>query len=197
MTRGADSPLPAFAGWRHRGAREGFEVAFFGPRHDGVVVEGHTDAIEEGEAFSVGYAIRLDAGWRTRWARVETRTARGVRTVEVEGDGEGRWRVDGRAAPHLDGCLDVDLESSSLTNAFPVRRMALEAGASAEAPAAYVRALGLEVERLEQAYARLDDAGAGPRYDYRAPRFAFHCTVAYDAAGLVLDYPGIAVRAEG
>ena len=91
----------------------------------------------------------------------------------------------------------MDLESSSLTNAFPVRRLALERGDRAEAPAAYVRALDLDVERLEQSYARLDDAATGPRYDYRAPRFAFRCTVSYDAAGLVLDYPGIAVRTDG
>ncbi len=31
--------------------------------------------------------------------------------------------VDGEPAPHLDGVLDVDLESSALTNAFPVHRL--------------------------------------------------------------------------
>ena len=34
-------------------------------------------------------------------------------------DGEGRWSVDGRPAPRLDECLDLDLESSMLTNASP------------------------------------------------------------------------------
>ena len=116
--------------------------------------------------------------------------------MTLEGDGSGTWRVDGRPAPHLDGCLDVDLESSSLTNAFPVHRLALAPGDGADAPAAFVRALGLDVARLEQHYARVDAATARERYDYRAPAFDFRCELAYDEAGLVLEYPGIATRAD-
>jgi uncharacterized protein len=82
-----------------------------------------------------------------------------------------------------------------LTNAFPVRRLQLAPGQEAEAPAVYVRALDLRVERLEQRYVRLDDAGSRARYGYRAPRFEFECELVYDEHGLVLDYPGIAVRA--
>jgi hypothetical protein len=33
------------------------------------------------------------------------------------------------------------------------------------------------------------------RYRYAAPAFGFTCTLVYDESGLVLDYPGIAVRA--
>lgn len=46
--------------------------------------------------------------------------------------------------------LDVDLESSALTNALPVHRMGLGIEPAADAPAAYVRALDLSVDRLEQ-----------------------------------------------
>jgi uncharacterized protein len=118
-----------------------------------------------------------------------------MREVGLEGDGAGRWWIDGREAVELDGCLDVDLESSALTNAFPVRRLGLETGGRAQAPAVYVRAADLAIERLEQRYARLDDGEHGQRYAYTAPRFAFECELSYDAAGLVLEYPGIAVRA--
>jgi hypothetical protein len=31
-------------------------------------------------------------------------------------------------------------------------------------------------------------------YSYAAPAFGFTCTLVYDSSGLVLDYPGIAVR---
>jgi uncharacterized protein len=57
-----------------------------------------------------------------------------------------------------------------------------------------VRALDFRVERLEQEYARLPDDGGGSRYEYRAPQFDFECLLVYDEYGLVLDYPGIAVR---
>jgi uncharacterized protein len=187
--------LPAFAAWRHRDVRDGFEVVYFEPRSDGLRVEGHTAAVEEGEPFAVRYAIELDQRWHTRSAQVSGRSSRGTQTVRLETDGRGSWLVDGSAAPHLDGCLDVDLESSSLTNAFPVNRLALVPGDQADAPAAYVRALDLAVERLEQRYVRIDDGTDRQRYDYTSPAFDFRCELVYDAAGLVIDYPGIATRA--
>ena len=67
--------------------------------------------------------------------------------------------------------------------------------AAAAAPAAYIHAVGLAVERLEQTYVRATDESACQRYDYAAPAFGFAARLVYDASGLVLDYPGIAVRA--
>ena len=82
-----------------------------------------------------------------------------------------------------------------MTNALPVHRMSLRVDARASAPAAYVRALNLSVERLEQDYVRSADESYHQRYDYAAPVFDFACRLIYDESGLVLDYPGIAVRA--
>jgi hypothetical protein len=121
---------------------------------------------------------------------VRCRDADGVHEVAIEADGEGGWTVDGAPAPHVAGCLDVDLEASALTNAFPVARLRLAPGAQAQAPAAYVRVPDLRVERLEQRYERV----AGREYDYDSPAFEFACRLVYGDDGLVLDYPGIAVR---
>jgi uncharacterized protein len=184
------APLPESAAWRHVVARAGFEVAYFLPKADGYRVEGCTTAVEDGQAWAVDYAIDVDVSWATRRARVTSRSAAGVRRTLLEADGAGGWRVDGAPAPQLDGCLDVDLESSAMTNTFPVHRLALETGAASDAPAAFVRALDLGVERLDQRYARLD----GQHYDYAAPVFGVACRLVYDASGLVLDYPGLAVR---
>ena len=78
-----------------------------------------------------------------------------------------------------------------------MHRVDLAAGARIETPAAYVRALDLTVERLEQTYTRLPGEAGRQRYFYAAPAFDFTCTLSYDESGLVLDYPGIAVRANG
>jgi uncharacterized protein len=186
---------PRCAAWQHREVRQGFEVVFLRPDGDGCRLEGDTAAVEADVAWAVRYDITVDRDWMTRSARVWGRTAAGLHDVSVEADGAGRWRVGGAAAGHLDGCLDVDLESSSLTNAFPVHRLGLAVGQHAEAPAAYVRALDLSVERLEQRYLRLDDDGSRQRYLYTAPAFDLECELSYDESGLVLEYPGIAVRA--
>ncbi|GAA2984469.1 putative glycolipid-binding domain-containing protein [Streptosporangium longisporum] len=185
---------PRTAAWRHLDARTGFEVVYFHPLGDGHRIEGWTTAVEDGVTWAVDYVIEVDAAWVTRSARIGGHSAEGSRSTVLEADGAGRWRVDGEPAPHLDGCLDVDLESSAMTNAFPVHRLGLRPGAAAKAPAAYVRAVDLAVERLEQDYLRVGDEGSRRCYDYASPAFGFACRLVYDESGLVLDYPGIAVR---
>jgi uncharacterized protein len=189
------APAPATAAWQHRDARTGFEAAFFQLLGAGYRIAGWTTAVEDGQTWAVGYVIDLDGTGATRSARIRGRSAAGSSSALLEADGAGRWLVNGVPAPYLDGCLDVDLESSALTNALPVRRMGLAPGARAAAPAAYVRAIGLAVERLEQIYLRAPDEAGCQCYDYAAPVFGFACRLTYDESGLVLDYPGIAVRA--
>jgi hypothetical protein len=189
------SALPVAAAWQHHDARLGFEVAYFQPADHGYHINGCTTAVEDGQSWVVSYAIRLDQTWSTRSALITGRSKSGIRHAQLQADGLGRWRVDGEAASGLDGCLDVDLESSAMTNALPVHRMGLRVGDRASAPAAYVRALDLSVERLGQDYVRAADEASYQRYDYAAPDFDFACRLVYDESGLVLDYPGIAVRA--
>lgn len=142
------------------------------------------------------YVIDVDLGWTTRHASLELRSAAGRRSVVLDAVGPGRWRLDGNLSPSLDGCLDVDLEASAMTNAFPIHRLDLAVGQQSDAPAAYVRSDALAVERLEQTYTRVTGHQARSRYLYAAPRFGFMCVVVYDEAGLVLNYPGIAVRSD-
>jgi len=189
------APVPATAAWHHRGARSGFEVVYFAARGDGWHIEGWTTAIEDGATWAVEYAIEVDAAWATRSARIRGRSAGGFSSALLEADGTGHWLAGGKPARHLDGCLDVDLAASAMTNALPVRRMALPVATAAAAPAAYIRAVGLAVERLEQTYARTTDQATCQRYDYTAPAFDFGARLVCDQAGLVPGYPGIAVRA--
>src|SRR5581483_8996727 len=114
------APVPATAAWRHRGARAGFEVAYFRVADRECRIEGWTTAIEDGVTWAVEYLIDLDGTGATRSARIRGRTAAGSSSALLEADGAGHWLVDGIPASHLDGCLDVDLESSAMTNALPV-----------------------------------------------------------------------------
>jgi hypothetical protein len=185
--------LPRFAAWRHCQSRCGFEVVFLSAPPD-LRAEGDTAAVEGGDAWVIHYAIEFDDGWITKSARVAGRSAIGQHEVKLETDGRGRWRIDGRPAACLDGCRDVDLEASCLTNTLPVHRLGLGVGQAADVPAAYVRAIDLTVQRLEQHYTRLADLGGAQRYHYQAPAYDFECELTYDQAGLVLGYPGIAQR---
>jgi hypothetical protein len=186
--------LPRSAAWRHRDARDGFEVVFARTDAGGHHLEGTTTATEDADAWAVHYAVAVDPAWRTRSAVVLGWSAAGRRELRLDSDGHGAWRVNGTPAPALAGCLDVDLESSVVTNALPVHRLRLDVGEGADAPAAFVRALDLRVERLEQRYVRDDDEDGRSVYAYAAPRFDYAGRLEYDAHGLLLDYPGVAER---
>jgi hypothetical protein len=168
---------------------------YFSFEPNGLRVDGTTTGIQDDDAWVVSYQLKLDSEWNTEWARISTRTVLGSGERLVESDGEGHWLVDGVTAGHLDGCRDVDMEASALTNALPVHRLGLAVGESFAAPAAYVGLTSRGVERLDQLYSRVDDDNSRRRYDYEAPAFDFRSRLIYDQAGLVLDYPGIATRA--
>jgi uncharacterized protein len=188
-------PPPRTAAWCHRGSRSGFEVLFAQRHGTGFELIGTTTATEAEEVWIVDHDIVVDDRWATRRARISARTSRGFRQVLLLADGRGNWTVDGRPAPFLEGCLDVDLESSAMTNTLPVHRLSLDPEETTSTPAAYVRALDLTVERLEQSYTQLPDRSGDMRFRYAAPAFDFACDLTFDRAGLVVDYPGIAVRA--
>ena len=122
------------------------------------------------------------------------RSSTGDHEVPLEADGAGGWQVDGEPAPELAGCLDVDLEASAFTNAFPVHRLALSVGGRADAPAAYVRApISAWNASNRPTHGCRTRATARGTTTHRPPStFApYSCTTKF---GLALDYPGIAVR---
>jgi hypothetical protein len=186
------APFPAAAAWRHVGSRDGFEVASFERTTDGWLVRGMTAADEGSEVWAVRYEIKISEQWLTQSAHVVTVSSSGERMVTLNHDGRGNWLVNDLDRPDLEGCLDVDLESSAMTNTFPVHRLPSPIGARQETPATYVRAAKPEVERLEQHYTRLDDSH---HFYYEAPAFEFTAELSYDTTGLIVDYPSLARRA--
>jgi uncharacterized protein len=177
--------LPEFAAWRFVDGVDGFEVVY--PARGRL--RGHTSAVEDDRPYAVGYEIELDERWRTRRARVWADTLDRTGEIVLASDGDGSWTLDGVPAPHLDGLLDVDLEASACTNTLPIHRMPLPVGEVVRAAAVYVRALDLSVTRLEQTYRRID----AHHFAYTSET-DFRAVLEYDAAGLIVDYPGVARR---
>jgi len=131
--------------------------------------------------------------WVTR--RVEVRSVSTVgeaqRQLKVS---DGHWTVDGAARPDLDGCVDVDVAATPLTNTFPIRRLAhLAVGRSVTSAVAWVDVPALGVTRVEQTYERLEDRDELAAWRYSDPtQGGFVLTV--DTEGLVVDYKGFARR---
>ena len=174
--------MSAPVAFRHIGVRDGFEVAWFTPP---TLLRGGSTFVEGGAGHHIAYEITLAPDGSTSTATIRSLD----RTIAMTRAGD-TWLIDGVTRPDLSECPDVDLESSAVTNALPVARLGLEVGETARALAAWVRA-DLTVERLDQTYTRLDER----RYDYLSHYDGFRAVLEYGADGLIVHYPGIAIRA--
>lgn len=169
---------------------EGLEHCAYRLDETGLMLEGVVAGTHEG-LYGGHYLVRTDAAVRTRDVRVAFVGGPALRLLS---DGEGGWRdaAAGRSLPELDGCVDVDIRITPATNTLPIRRLGLAVGESREIAVAYVPlpdgAGGLRPKRVMQRYTRLDGEG---RYRYEGLDSGFSADIEVDAAGLVLDYPGV------
>lgn len=118
----------------------------------------------------------------------------GGASLVLRGDGAGNWRDGaGRPLPALDGCIDVDLRCSPLTNTLPIRRLGAQLQQRRELRVAYVDPLqlGQGARAAAQAYTLL---GPG-RYRFEGLDSGFSAEIETDDEGLVLRYPGLFERA--
>jgi uncharacterized protein len=140
---------------------------------------------------SVGYQLSCDGDWRVTGLTISAASAAGSRTLMLSADHNGHWLADGESRPDLDGCIDVDISLTPLTNTLPVRRLAWAPGSPQDLDVAYVSAPDLTVRRASQHYTLL---GAGPDANvalYRYESGSFKADLIVDSDGFVTDYPGL------
>ncbi len=156
---------------------------------DGVVV----GVDDDGKPFRFAYELAWDDSWRLHSARVAVIGEQGSRALALKTDGNGHWfdQADHRL-PELSGAIDIDLAVSPFTNTFPIRRLGLRKGASAEIKVAYVAVPSLALTAVTQRYTHLGPGPDGrPRWRYEGFPAGFTADIVVDAEGLVVDYPGL------
>jgi hypothetical protein len=139
---------------------------------------------DEGRPCRLDYAVVCDSAWRTLWARVHGWIGRTQVTHRVSRNLAGEWRQNGAVCPAVQGCLDVDLAFSPITNLLPIRRLNLAIGASATVRAAWLRFPDFALVPLEQTYTRESER----RYRYESGNGSFSAPLEIDEMGLVLHY---------
>jgi uncharacterized protein len=161
------------------------------------------------------YRLQTDTGWVTRRLAVRTRGDGWTRTLLLERSADGTWSAhraveaaartseDDAGLPDLTGALDCDLGLCPLTNTMPVlrhdlvRRAHEGAGTSVDLTMAWVSVPDLTVHASSQTYGALHpvDPGGGAVLGFSSEGFA--TAIEVDADGLVVAYPGIALRIVG
>jgi len=159
---------------------------------DGLSALGLILCRKDGTHLRCRYQLDTDPQMRVRELTfaVTDEAERQPKRIVLESDGQGRWRHDGEPAPELEGCIDVDIEVSPVTNTLPIRRLGLAAGKSAEIKAAYLTVPCLQARPAAQRYSCLVPfSEAGGRYRYEGLSSGFTAEIPVDQDGFVLDYP--------
>jgi uncharacterized protein len=133
----------------------------------------------------LSYHVECDAEWRSRYARVSGWFGGEKIEVTITAQPDRRWNFNGRDVAVVAGCLDVDLGFTPATNLFQIRRLALNIGEEAEAPAAWFNFPNLALERLEHRYRRISPG----EYDYEARDVGYAALLRVNEIGFVTNYP--------
>jgi uncharacterized protein len=137
------------------------------------------------EEWGAAWTIRLASDWTFR-SMVLRRTDGAVLRLRKEAG----WLLDGRPAPHLAGCVDIDLRATPFTNTLPIRRHAWD-GRAASFRMAWVDSDTLEVHPAGQIYTPL----GADRWRFQVEDGSFEAVIETDGDGLVTRYPGLFERA--
>jgi hypothetical protein len=153
-------------------------------RHgSGIVASGIIVGTDEDSCYGLTYDLVVDEAWRVRDARLRLTAGR---DLHLESDGQGSWRMNGRPRPDLQGCIDIDIEATPLTNTLPIRRLSLDRGQSAVIQVAYIRVPSLAVEPSGQRYAVMEP---GSLYRFESLGNGFRADLPVDGEGFVMNYP--------
>lgn len=140
---------------------------------------------QEGTPFGLAYRLRVDSDWRTRAVHLQTTAGR---SLDLESNGQGTWTESGKPRPELQGCIDVDIQATPVTNTLPIRRLAWTAGQSVDLRLCYITVPELEVSARAQRYTALKP---GSLYRFESLESGFTADLPVDEDGFVGDYPGL------
>jgi uncharacterized protein len=87
--------------------------------------------------------------------------------------------------PGLEHCVDLDFGFTPATNLLPLRRLALDPGDAADAPAAWLNVVTGVLEPLPQRY----EHRAAGTYWYEAPSVGYSALLEVEPTGFVSRYP--------
>jgi hypothetical protein len=163
----------------------GHEAARVYGDDDGWYLDGSSIFLHGESPCRLEYLIECDTEWRTTAATIDGWVGDDVIAREILVSEDGVWYLDDDEIKAVEGCVDLDLNFSPITNVLPIQRLDLKNGESKSVSAAWLKFPSFELERLDQTYSRLDESTI--KYESRGGEFSRSLTV--NGNGLVLDYP--------
>jgi len=167
------------------------------PGHDACRLDRHGDAWQldgtalfrqaDGRVAQLHYRVRCDRNWHAQWGTVRGWLGGSAVDLSVVRGTHGEWKLNDVPVPELAHCADLDLGFTPATNLIQLRRLNLQAGEAADAPAAWLDLEEGGLSLLAQRYERRNEHD----YWYQAKRFDYADLLHVSPEGFVRDYPGL------
>jgi hypothetical protein len=170
------------------GCEAGLEHVDVRPADGGLTMSGVIIGQKEGAKFGLHYRLKVDSTWRTRILHLQTTSGH---TLDLESNGQGTWTENGKPQPELQGCIDVDIQATPLTNTLPIRRLEWEAGQAVDIRLCYIAVPDLAVSLRTQRYTALMP---GSLFQFESLDSGFMTDLPVDENGFVVDYPELFKR---
>ncbi len=157
---------------------------------DGWYIDGSAVFIYDAQPCRLEYLIECDTEWKTKFVTVDGFVGDEVISIEIEAE-NGVWHLDGKEIEVVDGCVDIDLNFSPVTNLLPIKRSSIAVGDNARVKAAWLRFPSFSLEPLEQTYTRKSQTV----YSYHTST-GFETNITVDTFGVVVEYSDLWIREE-
>jgi hypothetical protein len=184
---------PVTAGWRRLSPDDGHAYARVVDVGDTHVYEGWEVITRPSGGHAVRFRLVVGPDFVARALEVDADGPRGLRRLSVRRNPRGQWWADGKRRTDLDGCLDIDVAATPLTNTPTIRRLDLQLGEATELTVAWVDIPSLSIGPFVQRYERVNAAEPGT-HGYRYESGTFEAGLTTDPDGLVRDYEFVAER---
>jgi hypothetical protein len=155
---------------------------------EGWFLDGSCVFLYNGQPCRLEYLIECDTEWRTSFATIDGFVGDEVIAIEIEVDGDA-WYLNGEEVPAVEGCIDIDLNFSPVTNLLPIKRSGLGVGDKATVRAAWLRFPSFDLEPLEQIYTRKSESV----YNYQSST-GFEKDITVDKFDVVQEYRDFWIR---
>lgn len=157
---------------------------------DTIEVSSSIKGDHEGRFFYIQYHIVVNQAWQAMELAISINMNNQADDFLFRSNGKGEWQFNGKSAPELEGCIDVDISFTPFTNTLPIRRLNMRPGDTREIKVLYVNVTEKKISPLKQQYGCIS-AGS---YHYRDVPNDFEAVISIDEDGYVTDYPGLFKR---
>jgi hypothetical protein len=172
----------------------GLEHVIVRPESNEIHAEGFVLGIADNQPYRLRYHLEWHPNYQFQYAVLQLESDY-PQTVRLLRNDEGKWTNGmGKSYPEFEGCYEIDIQVSPISNTFPVRRLGLAVGQSELIQVVYITLPTLALSVQSQRYTRLEDNGTAPRYCYESLSDGFSGEFETDSEGFVTEYTSIYSR---